>query len=95
MVIELKTRGFEVESKKQLNVFYKKEIVGEHFPDLIVNNAVIIELKCVEYMVEAHECQLLNYLKATDCEVGLLLNFGKDPQFIRKIFTNDFKKNRN
>ena len=43
-------------------------------------------------MVEAHHNQLLNYLKATDCEIGLLLNFGKDPQFIRKIFTNDYKK---
>lgn len=92
MIIELKSRGFEVESKKELNVFFKNEIVGEYFPDLIVNNSVIIELKCVEYFVESHECQLLNYLKATNCEVGLLLNFGKDPQFIRKIFTNEFKK---
>ena len=57
-----------------------------------MNNSVIIELKCSEYLVEADESQLLNYLKATNCEVGLLLNFGKDPQFIRKIFTNDLKK---
>ena len=92
MMIELNKRGFEVESQKKLSVYYKNEIVGEYVPDIIVNQSVIIELKCVEYMVEAHECQLLNYLKATDCEVGLLLNFGKDPQFIRKIFTNDFKK---
>jgi GxxExxY protein len=88
MLIELKRRGFEVESQKKLGVYYKKEIVGEYFPDIIVNNSVIIELKCVEYIVEAHECQLLNYLKATNCEVGLLLNFGKYSQFIRKIFTN-------
>lgn len=72
--------------------FIKKEIVGEYIPDIIVNQSVIIELKCVEYMIDSHECQLLNYLKATDCEVGILLNFGKDPQFIRKIFTNEFKK---
>jgi GxxExxY protein len=92
MLIELKSRGYQVESQKKINVFYKKQIVGDYFPDIIVNNSVIIELKCVEYLVEAHECQLLNYLKATDCEVGLLLNFGKDPKFKRKIFTNEFKK---
>jgi GxxExxY protein len=92
MIIELRAKGFEVENQKKLNVFYKKEIVGEYIPDIIINQSVIIELKCVEYMIESHECQLLNYLKATDCEVGLLLNFGKDPQFIRKIFTNEFKK---
>ena len=91
-LIELRVRGYEFDSQKKLNVFYKKEIVGDYIPDIIVNNSVIIELKCVEYIVESHEAQLLNYLKATDCEVGLLLNFGKDPQFIRKIFTNDLKK---
>ncbi len=75
-------------------MFYKKEIVGEYIPDIIVNKSVIIELKRVEYIIDSHECQLLNYLKATECEVGLLLNFGKDPQFIRKIFTNEFKKHK-
>ena len=92
MIIELKLRGFEIESQKKINVFYKKEIVGDYIPDIIVNNSVILELKCVEYLVDAHEAQLLNYLKATECEVGLVLNFGKDPQFIRKILTNDYKK---
>ena len=92
MLLELKWRGFEVESKKHLNVFYKNENVGEYVPDLIVNNSVILELKCVEYMTNADENQILNYLKATHCEVGLVLNFGKDPQFIRKIFTNNLKK---
>ncbi len=91
-LIELRLRGYEFESQKKISVIYKSEIVGDYIPDIIVNNSVIIELKCVEYIVEAQEAQLLNYLKATDCEVGLLLNFGKDPQFIRKIFTNDLKK---
>lgn len=94
MLIELRKKGFEVESQKKLTVYYKSEIVGMYCPDIIVNNVVILELKAVEYLIETHENQLLNYLKATDCEVGILLNFGKDPQFIRKIFTNDFKKNR-
>jgi GxxExxY protein len=80
--------------KKKINVYYKNEIVGEYIPDIIINESVIVELKCVEYLIETHENQLLNYLKATKCEVGLILNFGKDPQFIRKIFTNDLKKHK-
>lgn len=94
MLIELKKRGYQVESNKKLIVYYKKEVVGGYIPDLIVNDLVILELKAVEHLIEAHENQILNYLKATDCEIGLVLNFGKDPQFIRKFFTNDFKKNR-
>ncbi len=94
MIIELKSRGYTIENQKKISVIYKNEIVGDYIPDIIVNNSVIIELKCVEYIVECHESQLLNYLKATDCEVGLLLNFGKDPQFIRKIFTNNLKKHK-
>ncbi len=94
MLIELRKRGYQVEYNKKLTVYYKKEVVGEYIPDIIVNDLVILELKAVEHLIEAHENQILNYLKATDCEIGLVLNFGKDPQFIRKIFTNDFKKNR-
>lgn len=51
MILELKARGYEVENQKKLNVFYKKEIVGEYIPDLIINQSVIVELKCVEYMI--------------------------------------------
>ncbi|MFC6095976.1 GxxExxY protein [Flavobacterium qiangtangense] len=94
MVIELKKRGYQVQCNKKLAVYYKMEVVGEYIPDIIINDLVILELKAVEYLTEPHENQILNYLKATDCEIGLVLNFGKDPQFIRKIFTNDFKKNR-
>ena len=94
MLIELKKKGYQVEINKKLIVYYKKEVVGEYIPDIIINDLVILELKTVEYLIEIHENQILNYLKATECEIGLVLNFGKDPQFIRKIFTNDFKKNR-
>lgn len=94
LIIELRNIGFKVESQKKISVYYKNNIVGEYIPDLIINELVIIELKCVEYLNDFHQAQLLNYLKATNCEVGLLLNFGKDPQFIRKIFTNDKKKLR-
>ena len=91
MIIELNKNGYEVEHEKKIEVFYKNEVVGTYIPDLIINKSVILELKCVEYLIEAHENQLINYLKATECEVGLVLNFGKDPQFKRKIFTNDLK----
>ncbi|HLO72676.1 MAG TPA: GxxExxY protein [Flavobacterium sp.] len=94
LLIELKRNGYKIDSEKKLNVYYKNEIVGEYIPDIIINDSVIVELKCVEYLTDIHENQLLNYLKATDCEVGLILNFGKDPQFIRKIFTNDLKKKK-
>ncbi len=92
MIVELQSRGLKVESQKKINVYYKQVVVGEYIPDIIVNNSVIVELKCVEYINESHQAQLLNYLKSTECEVGLLLNFGNDPQFVRKIYTNDIKK---
>lgn len=88
---ELKENGFEVEANKKIKVFYKGVIVGEYIADIIVNDLIILELKAQEYLVEANEFQLINYLKATQCEVGLLLNFGKKPEFIRKIYQNDRK----
>ena len=94
LLIELKNNGYKIDSEKKVNVYYKNEIVGEYIPDIIINDSVIVELKCVEYLTDIHENQLLNYLKATDCEVGLILNFGKDPQKNKKIFTNDLKKKK-
>ena len=91
MVIELQKFGFNVISQKNIKVYYSKEEVGEYFADILVNNIIIIELKAAEKLCEEHEAQLINYLKATDIEVGLLLNFGKEPEFKRKIFTNDLK----
>ena len=58
----------------------------------MINNIVIVELKAAEYICEEHEAQLLNYLRATDIEVGLLLNFGKESKFKQKYFTNNKKK---
>jgi GxxExxY protein len=85
---ELKINGFDVESQKQIKVYYKNVEVGEYYADLIVNDKVILELKATEVITEAHEFQLLNYLKSTNIEVGLLLNFGKKPEFCRKVFQN-------
>lgn len=89
--IELTKMGLTVERQKLIKVHYDDLEVGEYFADLLVNNLVIIELKAAETLMEEHENQLINYLKATDIEVGLLLNFGKKPQISRKIFTNKSK----
>jgi len=61
---------------------------------LIVNDIIILELKAVDHLLVEHEYQLINYLKATDYELGLLLNFGKNPEIRRKIFTNDLKRRK-
>ena len=65
--------------------------IGDYYADLLVNDCVIIELKAAESLCEEHEAQLINYLKATSIEVGLLMNFGKKAEFKRKIFTNENK----
>jgi GxxExxY protein len=92
--LELESMGLRVGRQRPIRVHYLGREVGDYYADLIVEGLVIIELKCAEAMCEAHEAQLLNYLKATDVEVGLLLNFGPKPAFRRKIFTNDKKRHR-
>ena len=94
MYLELKARGFQVEAQNPIKVFYKGNIVGEYYADLVVNNLVILELKAVDILVEEFEWQLLNYLRGTDKEVGLLLNFGRKPEFVRKVFKNSRKNQR-
>jgi len=93
LLIELEASGLYCEKQKPIKVYYNEQIVGDYFADIIVNEIVIIELKAAESLCEEHELQLINYLKATEIEVGLLLNFGKEPLFKRKLFTND-KKNK-
>jgi GxxExxY protein len=88
---ELKLNGFKVETQKKIKVYYKNIEVGAYIADIVVNDLVILELKAQECLVEANEFQLINYLKATHCEVGLLLNFGKKPEFIRKVYQNNRK----
>ena len=92
LFLELTAMGLFCEKQKPIKVYYNGKIVGEYFADIIVNGCVIVELKAAEVLVEEHEFQSINYLKATEIEVGLLLNFGKKPQFKRKLFTNDRKK---
>jgi GxxExxY protein len=94
LFIELKARGFQVEAQKQIKVFYKGNEVGEYYADLVVNELVILELKAAEYFIKEFEWQLINYLRGTLMEVGLLLNFGKKPEFIRKVYENTRKNMR-
>ncbi len=88
LCIELLVMDLFVEKQKRIKVYYENKEVGDYFADLIVGGFVIIELKAIESLCEEHECQLINYLKATEVEVGLLLNFGKKPEFKRKVFSN-------
>ncbi len=83
--------GLYVERQKGINVFFRGKIIGDFKADLIVNEKVIIELKAVRALDPAHEAQLINYLKATDIEVGLLLNFGRKPEFKRFVYDNKRK----
>ncbi len=92
LFFELQNRGFSVEAHKRIKVYYKEQEVGDYFADIIVNNLVILELKAAECIVEAFELQLTNYLKSTNIEVGLLLNFGKNPEIRRKMWVNDQKQ---
>jgi GxxExxY protein len=88
MVIELRSMGLSVEQQKPIAVYYRGALVGEYFTDLLVDGVVIVELKSAEAVSGAHEAQLLNYLKATSFEIGLLLNFGKSAEYKRKICEN-------
>ncbi|MDZ4664362.1 MAG: GxxExxY protein [Bacteroidota bacterium] len=89
MYIELLSMGLNVDKQKIIKVYYEGSEVGEYYADLTVNESVTIELKATESLCNEHECQLLNYLKATEIEVGLLMNFGKKPEFKRRVFSND------
>ena len=91
MVIELRKMECNVSQQKNIKVYYEKKEVGDYYADLLVNDLVIVELKASKSLCEEHEAQLINYLKATPIEVGLLLNFGKKVEFKRKIFTNTRK----
>ncbi len=77
--------------QQPINVYYETELVGEYFADIVVNKIIILELKAASKLQEEHELQLLNNLKATKIELGFVFNFGKNPEFNRKIFLNKNK----
>jgi GxxExxY protein len=90
----LTKQGLHVRPQLPIKVYYDGRLVGDYLADLLVAGQVIVEIKAVEALHPQHTAQLLNYLKATEIEVGLLLNFGPKPTFERKIFTNDRKPQR-
>jgi GxxExxY protein len=95
MMIELKKNGLPASNQQAIEVYYKTELVGSFSADIIVDDVVILELKAASAMVAENELQLVNYLRSTSIEIGLLCNFGRKPEVRRKIFTNDHKHTQN
>jgi GxxExxY protein len=91
LVLELCKLGLQVEPQKEIKVYYEGQVVGEYYADIVVNGVIIVELKAVRQLMDEHEAQLLNYLKATTIEVGLLLNFGPKAEIKRKVYDNERK----
>ena len=94
MVRALKTAGFSVQRESLLNIWSRGEPLAQFPADLIVDKLVLLEFKAAKSMEPVFEAQLLNYLRATDIEVGLLLNFGPRPVIRRLVFSNDRKRNQ-
>ncbi len=90
--LELEHRGLKAKQEFPIIVRYLGNTVGEYYADLVVNDLVIVEIKAVKTLLQEHEAQLLNYLKATPYEVGLLLNFGSKPAQKRRSFDNNRKE---
>lgn len=91
LAVTLRKRGFAVKIEFPIRVRFEGEVVGKYSADLLVANCVIVEIKRADLTIDAHEAQLANYLKATHVEVGLLLHFGTNPHFRRRIYLNDKK----
>ncbi len=83
--VELGKSGMQCEKEKTIKVYYGDDLVGDYKADILVDGKVILELKAVKNLSAAHEAQLVNYLKATGIEVGLLINFGKSVEIRRKV----------
>jgi GxxExxY protein len=92
LAIALREKGLEVYQQIAIPVHFREKLVGDFVADMIVNRTVLLELKSARSIDSAHIAQLLNYLKATDVEVGLLLNFGYKPEFKRLAFENRRKR---
>ena len=92
LAIELRGQGFLVQQQAPIKVFYKGQSIGDYFTDLVVNGCVLVELKVADGISPQHEAQLLNYLKATEIDLGILLNFGPKAEFRRKIYQTARKR---
>ena len=88
LAIELNRSGITFERQKPIPVFYRSELVGDYICDFVIERKLIVEIKAMKTLASAHEAQVLNYLKATDFSVGLLLNFGNSKLGIRRLVRN-------
>jgi GxxExxY protein len=88
LLSELTSRGIKAETQRPISVSYKGKAVGEYCADIVVEDSLIIELKAVDKLADVHEIQLKSYLKATNIELGLLINFGKSVDVKRKYVPN-------
>jgi GxxExxY protein len=91
MILELEKRALDFESEYHVEVIYEGTSIGHYIADIIVDGKLILELKNCARLSDSHKCQLMNYLRATNIELGLLFNFGKTPEFKRVICTNDWR----
>jgi len=94
LVVALEESGLSASREVQVPVWFRGRKIGQYYADLIVDGVVLLELKAARALDSAHEAQLLHYLRATEVEVGLLLNFGLRPQFRRLVYDNERKKIR-
>jgi GxxExxY protein len=94
MLIEMEKAGLKVQAQAPIRVNYDGQLVGEYQADLLIADLVIVELKATSALASVHQAQLLNYLKATEVEVGLLLNFGPQAEMKRLVFDNHKKSGR-
>jgi GxxExxY protein len=94
MAIALAEAGLDVKRQISIPVWFRGQQIGDFKADMLIERNVLLELKAVRTIDLAFEKQLLNYLRATDIEVGLLLNFGHKPEFRRLVFENTRKKIR-
>src|SRR5262249_49744315 len=93
LALRLQKAGLDVRQGVPIKVYFEGAVVGVYEADVLVNRAVIIEVKAVSALIDEHEAQLLNYLRATPIEVGVLVNFGPKPEYKRRVLANSSKKN--
>ena len=92
MVVALREHGIAVQQQVSIPVWFHGQTIGSYDADLVANGVVLLELKACGALDSSHEAQLLHYLRSTEIEVGLLLNFGPRPQVKRLAFDNERKK---
>lgn len=92
MLIKLRKMGFQVEKQVPIKVYFEGELVGNFKADLVINDTIIVELKAISELHSKHEVQLVNYLKSTTIEVGLLMNFGEELKIKRRVLSNEKKR---